>query len=141
MIRCSRMLQGGGMNPILVVEDEENLRDLYVDELEDAGYAVKAASSGKEALDWVKRERPRLVVLDIMLPDINGLRVLEEVKAYDKSIPVLLNSAYSVYKSDFSSWMADDYVVKSSDTTELLDKIKFLAGSDKTKPASLTSKN
>ncbi len=115
------------MNSILVVEDEANLRDLYVDELKDAGYHVRSTASGKEALDWVKRERPQLVVLDIMLPDINGLRVLEEVKAYDKSIPVLLNSAYSVYKSDFSSWMADDYVVKSSDTSELIDKVRFLA--------------
>jgi DNA-binding response OmpR family regulator len=122
------------MNPILVVDDEAYLRELYIDELTDAGFNVRQASSGKEALDWVKRERPQVIVLDIMLPDINGLQVLEQIKAYDKSIPVILHSAYTVYKADFLSWMADDYVVKSSDIGELINKVKFLAGALTAKP-------
>jgi DNA-binding response OmpR family regulator len=116
--------QGGKMNPILVVEDEAYLLDLYTDELTDAGFHVKPVSSGRDAIDWVKKERPGLVVLDIRLADMEGLRVLEEIKAYDKTIPVILNSAFSVYKADFSSWMADDYVVKSSNIAELIGKIK-----------------
>lgn len=116
------------MNPILVVEDERYLLDLYTDELKDAGFKVRPISSGREAIDWVKKERPGLVVLDIKLEDMEGLRVLEEIKSHDRTIPVILNSAYAVYKADFSSWMADDYIVKSSDVSELVSKVKYYAG-------------
>ena len=116
------------MAQVLVVEDEKNLLDLYADELIDAGFAVKPISSGKEAIDWVKKERPVVVVLDIKLQDIEGLRVLEAIKEYDRSIPVILNSAYAIYKADFASWMADDYIIKSSNVAELVRKVKLLSG-------------
>lgn len=116
------------MNPILIVEDEKYLLDFYTDEFTDVGFEVRSFSTGKEAIDWIKKERPRVVVLDIKLGDMEGLRVLEEIKEYDRSIPVILNSAYAVYKSDFASWMADDYVVKSSNINELITKVKYYAG-------------
>ncbi len=112
------------MIPILIVEDEQNLLDLYADEFTDAGFQVRSIASGRDAINWVKKERPSVVVLDIKLGDMDGLRVLEEIKDYDRSIPVILNSAYAVYKSDFASWMADDYVVKSSNIGELISKVK-----------------
>lgn len=112
------------MIPILIVEDEQHLLDLYTDEFTEAGFQVRSIASGREAIDWVKKERPSLVVLDIKLGDMDGLRVLEEIKDFDRSIPVILNSAYAVYKSDFASWMADDYVVKSSNVGELISKVK-----------------
>jgi len=115
------------MIPILIVEDEKYLLDLYSEEFTDAGFAVNSISTGKAAIDWVRKERPRVVVLDIKLGDMEGLRVLEEIKEIDKSIPVILNSAYAVYKSDFASWMADDYVVKSSNISELISKVKKYA--------------
>jgi len=116
------------MIPILIVEDEEHLRNLYHDEFSDAGFQVRSLSTGREAIDSVRRERPMVVVLDIKLNDMDGLRVLEEIKEIDRTIPVILNSAYAVYKADFASWMADDYVVKSSNITELLSKVKLFAG-------------
>jgi DNA-binding response OmpR family regulator len=116
------------MIPILIVEDEEHLRDLYHDEFSDAGFQVRSLSTGREAIDSVRRERPTVVVLDIKLNDMDGLRVLEEIKEIDRTIPVILNSAYAVYKADFASWMADDYVVKSSNITELLSKVRLFAG-------------
>jgi DNA-binding response OmpR family regulator len=115
------------MIPILIVEDEKYLLDFYAEEFTDAGFKVHSLSTGKEAIDWVRKERPALVVLDIKLGDMEGLRVLEEIKEFDKSIPVILNSAYSVYKSNFASWMADDYVVKSSNINELISKVKQYA--------------
>jgi DNA-binding response OmpR family regulator len=126
--------QGGKMNPILVVEDEPYLRNLYTDELLDAGFSVCPVASGQEAIDCAKAQRPQLIVLDIMLPDINGLRVLEEIKAYDKTIPIIINSAFAIYKANFLSWMADDYVIKSSDISELMNKIKYHAGFAAPKP-------
>jgi len=50
--------------------------------------------------------------------------VLEQIKSYDLNLPVILNSAYSTYKANFSSWIADDYVVKSSDLSELKSAIR-----------------
>lgn len=116
------------MIQVLVVEDEKNLLDLYTDELMEAGFNVRPISSGKEAIDWVKRERPTVVVLDIKLQDIEGLRVLEAIKEFDRTIPVILNSAYAIYKADFASWMADDYIIKSSNVTELIRKVRLFAG-------------
>ncbi len=115
------------MKPIMVVEDEVFLLDLYKDELEEAGFTVRPISTGREAIEWVKKERPHVVVLDIKLDDMEGLKVLEEIKGIDRTIPVILNSAYSVYKADFASWMADDYIVKSSDTAELVGKVRKFA--------------
>lgn len=115
------------MNSILLVEDEAHLRDLYKDEIEDAGFTVWSVTSGREAIDWIKKERPQLIVLDIMLPDISGLQVLQEIKTIDKTIPIIINSAFSVYKTDFLSWMADDYIVKSSSIIELINTIKHHA--------------
>jgi len=115
------------MIPILIVEDETHLLELYTDEFSEAGFQVRSMSTGKEAVDWIKKERPAVVVLDIKLSDMEGLKVLEEIKKHDRSIPVILNSAYAVYKSDFTSWMADDYVVKSSNITELIAKVKHYA--------------
>lgn len=114
------------MRSILVVEDEQNLLELYRCEFEDVGFNVHPAASGQEAIASVKKQRPDVVVLDIKLNDMEGLKVLDEIKSIDKTIPVIINSAYSVYKSDFSSWMADDYIVKSSDISLLLNKVKKL---------------
>lgn len=116
------------MIQVLVVEDEKNLLDLYTDELMEAGFNVRPISSGKEAIDWVKKERPTVVVLDIKLQDIEGLRVLEAIKEFDRTIPVILNSAYAIYKADFASWMADDYIIKSSNVAELIRKVRQFAG-------------
>ena len=117
------------MASVMIVEDERHLLDLYASELQDVGFAVRSHSSGREAIAGIKEQRPDIVILDIKLADMEGLAVLEEIKAIDKTIPVILNSAYSVYKADFASWMADDYIVKSSDTSELINKVRqYTAG-------------
>ena len=115
------------MESILVVEDEVYLLELYADELKSAGFEVRPVTSGKDAVESVKSQRPAVVVLDIKLGDMDGLRVLEEIKGHDRSIPVILNSAYAIYKDDFSSWMADEYILKSSDVAELISKVKTYA--------------
>lgn len=109
---------------ILIVEDEKNLLALYKAELEDEGFEVATAENGSQALDVSRDFKPHLVVLDIKLGSEEGLRVLSDLKNQDKDRPVILNSAYTHYKHDFSSWAADDYVVKSGDMTELKSKIR-----------------
>ena len=112
------------MHRVMIVEDEKHLLDLYKNELEDEGYEVKSVDNGREVLDSVKSFKPEVVVLDIRLEGVEGLEVLEQIKSYDLNLPVILNSAYSTYKANFSSWIADDYVVKSSDLSELKSAIR-----------------
>jgi two-component SAPR family response regulator len=69
---------------------------------------------------------PDLVILDIKLAQDNGLDCLRRIKEFNASIPVILNSGYSTYKDDFSSWLADAYLVKTSNTQELTNKVREL---------------
>ena len=85
------------------------------------GYDVVTAESAEEALEELEKSEPDLVVLDIRLEGMDCLRSIMEKR---RDLPVILNSAYSTYKQDFASWMADAYVVKSADLTELKDAIK-----------------
>ncbi len=114
------------MAKILVVEDEEAMRMLIKEELEDEGYEVEAVSSGKEALNYLTSNEVDLVTLDIEMPDMSGLEVAGSVRDMKKATKIILLTAYSHYKSDLSSWAADDYVVKSSDLSKLKKAIKHL---------------
>jgi DNA-binding response OmpR family regulator len=111
---------------ILIVDDEEMIRLLYRKELSQGGYKVDTASSGAEAIKKASQGNFGVVVLDIELPDISGLEVLQKLRQVAPETPVILNSAYTTYKSDFQSWLADDYVVKSSDLQALKQKIQQL---------------
>jgi len=112
------------MTKLLVVDDEKNIRKLYESELTRAGYEVATAESAEEALEIMEGDPPDLVVLDIRLEGMDGIDCLRTIMEKRRDLPVILNSAYSTYKQDFASWMADAYVVKSSDLTELKDTIK-----------------
>ncbi|MDD3472819.1 MAG: response regulator [Syntrophaceae bacterium] len=116
------------MKRILVVDDEKHICELYKIELEDEGYLVTIANSGSEALDVVDKNPPDLIVLDIQMPGMDGIETLEKLLGKDKGVPIILNTAYSHYKDDFTTWGADAYVVKSSDTSKLKAEIKRLLG-------------
>jgi DNA-binding response OmpR family regulator len=108
---------------ILVVDDEKNILKLYQAELEDEGYEVVTANSGREALEVFDRESPDLVTLDILMPDMDGIQVLRYLKEKKPGVPVIMLTAYD-YRDDFSVWVSDAYVVKSSDLTNLKATIK-----------------
>ncbi|MBN1808291.1 MAG: response regulator [Planctomycetes bacterium] len=113
------------MASVMIVEDEDNQRLLYVRELGDEGYDVIEAAGGRDAIDIIRSgKKPDVVVLDISMPDMDGIETLGKILSQDNSIPVILNTAYSTYKDNFMTWSADAYVVKSGDLTELKTKIK-----------------
>ena len=109
---------------ILVVDDEQNIRTLLREELTDEGYDVLLAENGAQGLTMIKEEKPDLVTLDIRMPGEDGLSLLRKIREIEYDLPVIICSAYSVYKSDFSAVAADYYVVKSSSFDELKSKIK-----------------
>jgi len=115
-----------GKARLLIVDDEESIRLLYQQEFMDEGYDVLLASSGEEALELLGKEPVDLVILDIRMKEMSGLEALQHIVKEKKNLPVILCSAYSSYQDDFSSWLADAYVIKSSDLTELKEEVKRL---------------
>ena len=114
------------MKTILVVDDDEAIRTLLTEELEDEGYKVLIATNARDALKMVAAEPLDLVILDIRMPGMDGLEALPRILGIKEGLPVIMNTAYSQYQDSFMSWAADAYVVKSSDLTELKEKVKEL---------------
>ena len=114
------------MAAILVVDDEAGIRLLYSQELADEGYRVDTAASIAEALEQLQTNRYDIAVLDIKLKNESGLDLLQKIVKERHDMMVILSTAFSCYKDDFSAWLADSYVVKSSDMQELKDEIKRL---------------
>ncbi len=112
------------MTTILLVEDDKNQRLLYEQELRYDGYEVVTATDGKEALEKVQEQLPDIVIMDINMPKMDGIEAMGRILSTNKTIPVIINTAYSNYKDSFMSWAADAYIVKSSDLSELKVKIK-----------------
>jgi DNA-binding NtrC family response regulator len=112
------------MAKLLVVDDEANIRLLYAQELSDEGYEVVTAASALEAVNQLESAAFDLVVLDIKLRNESGIELLQTIVKERHLLPVILCTAFSCYKDDFSAWLADGYVVKSSDMQELKDEIR-----------------
>ncbi|MDD5688298.1 MAG: response regulator [Elusimicrobia bacterium] len=118
------------MKTIIITEDEKILADVVSDELREAGYNVLVAGTGQECFDLLKTTVPDLVILDIKLPDMSGLRVLEEVRRKSTVLPIVICTAYDSFKTDYEVWASkiSDYIVKPVDLDELKEKIKKVLG-------------
>lgn len=115
------------MADILLIEDNEELRNLIKAFLERGGYAVAAVSSGEEALGWLGRERAKLMLLDIMLPGMDGFALCDKVRK-ENNIPIIILSACTEKEDQMNGFSlgADDYVEKPVDMDILLAKIGAL---------------
>ncbi|GFE62225.1 response regulator [Geobacter sp. AOG2] len=111
------------MSRLLVVDDEANIRLLYAEELADEGYEVVTAAGISEAVEKLQEGPFDLAVLDIKLKNESGIELLQKLVKERHDMPVILCSAFSCYKDDFSAWLADGYVVKSGNLAELKQEI------------------
>ena len=111
------------MKTILLVEDDDNQRLLFKEELMDAGYNVVVAVDGPQALREVDEQMPDMVVLDIRMPGMNGIEVVGKLLAKNNRLPVVLDSAYGMYRANFMTWPADAYVLKSSDISKFIKTV------------------
>ena len=119
----------GPMKKILVVDDEESIRFLYKEELEEEGYVVECATNGEEALEKLLLFKPDLISLDIKMPVMDGIEALKRIRERDRRLPIILCSAYGEYKQDLTTWASDAYVVKCADLTNFKSTIRKLLGS------------
>ncbi len=116
------------LKPILLVEDNADLAYGLTNNLEIEGYKVAVASRGSVGVELARRLRPDLVVLDLMLPDMDGLRLLQLLRAEGRTTPVLILTARGE-EADVVRGLslgADDYVIKPFSLLELLARIKAL---------------
>ncbi len=113
------------MPKILIVDDEEGIRMLYSMELQDEGYDIITLPDGNGLLEVIEKELPDCVIMDIKMKEFSGLDLLQQIRKRYYDLPVILNSAYSSFKVDLKSVAADYYVVKSSDLTELKEKLRL----------------
>ena len=110
---------------VLVVDDESNVRDVLCAYLDRGGFEVTEAADGRAALDAIQALEPDLVLLDLMLPEIDGLSVLSEIRR-DNTVPVILLTALAE-ESDRIVGLemgADDYVVKPFSPREVTARVK-----------------
>ena len=112
---------------ILIVEDDKGISDFIVPELEHEGYTICLAETGRKALDMFESEKPDLILLDIMLPELNGLEVLRRIRAVS-TVPVILETARgeTIDKINGLNLGADDYIPKPFEIEELLARINAL---------------
>jgi len=92
------------METVLVVDDDENVRLLLEVELTLEGYEVILTEGGLKALRKIKEETPDLVILDLKMPDINGLEVLRTIRKENKELPIIICTAYEKIKDDYTIW-------------------------------------
>jgi len=112
------------MATILLVEDDPNECILYERELQQAGHTVVVAHDGAAALAICQGSRPDIVVMDVSMPGMDGIDVMNRLLYKDNTLPIILNTAYASYKEDFRAWAADAYVVKSANLNELKKTIE-----------------
>jgi len=112
---------------ILIVEDEANIVKLISMRLERLGHAISSAASGSAALDVARALLPDLILLDVMLPELNGFQVLQQLKAdpTTEPIPVLMLTARG-HEHDIAAGLeggAEDYIIKPFSFPELIARV------------------
>jgi two-component system OmpR family response regulator len=110
---------------LLVVDDEPNIVELLSASLRYAGFDVSSARSGREAVDRIRELRPDLVVLDVMMPGVDGFSVLRQLRGHGNDIPVLFLTAKDAGEDRVAGLTlgADDYVTKPFSLAEVIARI------------------
>ena len=124
------------MANILVVDDDVVNRDILKTRLEAAGYRVTEAENGEEGINRAQQSPPDLIILDVMMPKVDGLLACRILKSDEKTrnIPIVMLTARSQQMEELRGWEsgADEYLTKPCDHQRLLEIVaQFLAKTDK----------
>ncbi len=112
------------MKRILCVDDNLTLLRLYHDEFSEEGYEVVLAKNGQEAISKFDKWKPDVVVMDLRLPGMDGIEVLNAILGKDRQASIIIHTAFPQYRQNFMTWGAEAYLIKSSDLGELKRKVR-----------------
>jgi len=121
------------MSKILLVEDELSLAMLVKDNLEAQGYVVSHATDGQAAIEAFQRETPDLIILDVMMPKVNGYEVSKAIRTIDKKVPIIFLTAKVQVKDVVKGFESggNDYIRKPFSIQELLIRMKVMLNDDR----------
>lgn len=126
------MTEGEVGRTILVVDDDPDIRMVLRTNLEEEGYQVREAEGGAAALDAIAKEPPDLVILDVMMPEVDGYDVLSEIRSRPEfeSLPVVLLTARRQESDVWEGWSsgADYYMTKPFKMNELVRFVEYVFG-------------
>ncbi|WP_214110260.1 response regulator transcription factor [Acrocarpospora catenulata] len=129
------MRSGQAEARLLVVDDEPNIRELLSASLRYAGFEVMVAVDGREAVVMAERVRPDLMVLDVMLPDMDGFAVAARLRSSGRRVPVLFLTARDTTEDKLEGLaVGDDYVTKPFSLEEVLARIRAVLRRTSTEP-------
>jgi DNA-binding NtrC family response regulator len=114
------------MSYILCVGECKNKYVLHEQDLSLEGHETIIAADGNDAFETVETRQPDIIVMDVCTLSMRGIKIMCSIVSKHRDIPLIIYTAYSSYKDVFMSWYPDAYIVKSSDLTELKNKIKEL---------------
>jgi DNA-binding response OmpR family regulator len=126
-VPCGNLPRTVAGKRILVVDDDPDIRELLFTALEDEGFEVLPAANGQEALAAIRTFRPDVIVLDLMMPVMDGWQFAKELRARDEDIPLVLLSAARDLDTHAKNLAAADVIEKPFDLAELLPKIARVA--------------
>ncbi|MFT5166840.1 MAG: two-component system response regulator VicR, partial [Saprospiraceae bacterium] len=115
------------MSHLLYVEDDESLSFVTKDNLELQGFKVTHCADGTQAMDTIKNHQYDLCILDVMLPDVDGFMIAQEIRKFDKQVPILFLTARSLKEDKIHGLRlgADDYITKPFSIEELILKVQI----------------
>ncbi|MBU2539755.1 response regulator [Patescibacteria group bacterium] len=116
---------------ILIVEDELSLQSILMDELKSEGFNVLVASNGEEGLEIAKKEKPDLILIDILLPKIDGITMAKEIKKTNSNMLMIFLTNLSDMKhiANATEAVYSDYIVKSDlNINDIISKVKEKLG-------------
>lgn len=108
------------MAQVLLVENDPRQRQFYCAALQKEGYEVVDVATGAEALKVLAHQEIDAVILEVLLPDIYGMKLMDQILAAKRHLPIIINTDCIYLRSDMKSWAADAFVTKSSDPSELM---------------------
>ena len=116
-----------GRQPLLVIEDDADVRDLIADRLRGIGYRVECAATGEEGVALARLETPSLIILDILLPGIDGWEALREIRTASptRSVSAIV---VSIVNANHPPAVVDAYIVKPFRSSQIVDKVAELIG-------------